>query len=119
MKTDIVLSKDDKTLIIDTKYYSKVMTQNYEKDTLRSGHLYQIFSYVKNMEAKTNGRVSGLLLYSKTDEEIFPEDGEVKSFITASSSMGVKTLDLNQDFKDISKQLDEIIKHHFAYFFCS
>ena len=113
MKTDIVLKKDDKTLIIDTKYYTKVMTQNYNKEALRSGHLYQIFSYVKNMETQTSGTVSGMLLYAKTDEEIFSQDGEIKPFVSAGSSIGVRTLDLNVSFDILRIQLDKIVEECF------
>lgn len=50
MQTDIMLSKDDKTLIIDAKYYSKTTLTQYNVNTLHSGNLYQIFTYVKNKE---------------------------------------------------------------------
>lgn len=114
MKTDIVLRKDGKTLIIDTKYYTRIMTQNQKKSELRSSHLYQIYSYVKNMEKdKKNGVVSGLLLYAKTDEEIFPDSGAVKSFISTGNIIGVETLDLNQDFPVIERQLKSIAEKHF------
>ena len=106
MKTDIVLTKDDKTLIIDAKYYSKSMIENYDKATLRSAHLYQIFAYVKNLDKENTGNVSGLLLYAKTAEEMFP-DGE--PFIIGGNRIGAKTLDLNQKFEMISAQLDQII----------
>lgn len=108
MRTDITLQKDGKTLIIDAKYYSKAMIQNYYKVSLRSAHLYQIFAYVKNMDTENTGCVSGLLLYAKTDEEELP-DGE--PFVMGGNSIGVKTLDLNQEFEVIAKQLDDIAQH--------
>jgi 5-methylcytosine-specific restriction enzyme subunit McrC len=105
MKTDIVMTKGDRTLIIDAKYYGKSMIENYGKATLRSSHLYQIFAYVKNMDAKNTGKVSGLLLYAKTEEEVFPEG---KPFVIGGNSIGAMTLDLNQKFKSIAEQLDKI-----------
>ncbi|MCR5109604.1 MAG: hypothetical protein K6B38_01675 [Ruminococcus sp.] len=110
MKTDIVLTKDNKTLIIDAKYYSKSMIENYDKATLRSAHLYQIFAYVKNMDTANMGNVSGLLLYAKTEEEVFP-DGE--PLIICGNSIGAKTLDLNMEFKEIAAQLDKIARDYF------
>ena len=86
------------------------MIQNYSKETLRSAHLYQIFAYVKNMDKNNTGNVSGLLLYAKTEEEVFP-DGE--PFVIGGNSIGAKTLDLNQEFKEISYQLDKIVKQYF------
>ena len=110
MQTDITLQKGDKTLIIDAKYYGKSMSQNYTKETLRSAHLYQIFAYVKNMDTQNTGNVSGLLLYAKTEDEVFPE-GE--PFVIGGNSIGARALDLNQEFKEIARQLDDIAKYHF------
>ena len=70
MQTDIMLTKDEKTLIIDAKYYAHTMQRQYDKNTLHSGNLYQIFTYVKNKEAELAGQpheVSGMLLYARTD----------------------------------------------------
>lgn len=110
MQTDITLQKDGRTLIIDAKYYSRSMVQNYEKETLRSAHLYQIFAYVKNMDTDNTGNVSGLLLYAKTEEEVFPE-GE--PFVIGGNSIGARTLDLNREFKEIAEQLEDIAKCYF------
>ena len=111
MKTDIVLTQNGKTLIIDAKYYGKTMAQNYSKETLRSAHLYQIFSYVKNMDKANSGDVSGLLLYAKTGEELFPEG---KPFVIGGNSIGAKTLGLDQEFDLIANQLDRIVGEYFV-----
>lgn len=111
MRTDITLKKDGKTLIIDAKYYGKAMIQNFDKSTLRSAHLYQIFAYVRNMDTENTGNVSGLLLYARTEEDVFP-DG--KPFVIGGNSIGAKTLDLNQEFSVIAKQLDEIAHSYFS-----
>lgn len=106
MQTDITLQKGNKTLIIDAKYYGKSMAQSYSKETLRSAHLYQIFAYVKNMDTTNTGNVSGLLLYAKTEDEVFPE-GE--PFVIGGNRIGTKTLDLNNSFDLISTQLESVI----------
>lgn len=111
MRTDITLKKDGKTLIIDAKYYGKAMIQNFDKSTLRSAHLYQIFAYVRNMDTENTGNVSGLLLYARTEEDVFP-DG--KPFVIGGNSIGAKTLDLNQEFSVIAKQLEEIAHSYFS-----
>ena len=109
MQTDITLKKGDKTLIIDTKYYSKIMAENY-KTTYRSAHIYQIFSYVKNMDVNNSGNIAGILLYAKTMENNLHDNGKI---MIGNNFVGVKTLDLNRDFKDIAQQLDEIIMQYF------
>ena len=105
MKTDITLQKGDRALIIDTKYYTKIMAENY-KITYRSAHLYQIFSYVKNMDRNNTGNVSGLLLYAKTSENGLPNGERVG---IGNNTIAVNVIDLNNDFKDIAGQLDEIV----------
>ena len=111
MKTDIVLTKNGKTLIIDAKYYSKSMIENYDKATLRSAHLYLIFAYVKNLDKESTGNVSGLLIYAKTEEEVFP-DGE--PVVIGGNSIGARTLDLNQDFSVIRQQMEEIVYQYYG-----
>lgn len=104
MKTDITLHKGNRTLIIDTKYYGSMMQENFDKQTIHSGNLYQIFAYVKNMDKDNTGLVSGMLLYAKTQEAIEPD-------LTAhfgNNRIMVRTLDLNREFKDIEKQLEEL-----------
>ncbi|MCD8310182.1 MAG: 5-methylcytosine-specific restriction endonuclease system specificity protein McrC [Prevotellaceae bacterium] len=104
MQSDIVLHGTGKALIIDTKYYGSTMQQHYDKHTVHSHNLYQIFTYVKNMDVENSGNASGILLYAKTDEEITPD---VDAIIGKSRIM-VKTLDLNTDFNAIKEQLDAI-----------
>ena len=111
MKTDITLKKDGKILVIDAKYYSKSMIQHYDKEILRTAHLCQIFTYVKNLDTENTGNVSGLLLYAKTEEEIFPHGEPV---VIGGSSIGAKTLDLNQEFPVISQQLNQIAETYFS-----
>lgn len=110
MKSDTVLQKNGKTLIIDAKYYSKSLSYNYDKATLRSAHLYQIFAYVKNRDTDNTGNVSGLLLYAKTEGELFPHG---KPFMIGNNSIGARTLDLNQEFEDIAGQLEDIVTYYF------
>lgn len=112
MKTDIMLSDKSREniLIIDTKYYTHTTQVNYNKHTLHSNNLYQIFTYVKNKEAeltdKPHNSVSGLLLYAKTDEQIQPDN----EYTMSGNRISVKTLDLNCDFEIIKEQLNRIAK---------
>lgn len=103
MQSDIMLSYEDRTLIIDAKYYSHTTQVQYDVHTLHSNNLYQIFTYVKNKAAQ-GGEVSGMLLYARTDENVQPN----QSFMMSGNSISVKTLDLDCDFTEISAQLNEI-----------
>ena len=115
MQSDITLSTANKfsenVLIIDAKYYQNITQNYYETRKLHSANMYQIFTYVKNKEAsfrnsKIPHEVSGMLLYAGTDEEIQPDS----IYKMSGNNIYVKTLNLNQNFKDIASQLDEISK---------
>lgn len=113
MQTDIMLTQGNKTLIIDAKYYAHSTQRQYEKHTLHSGNLYQIFTYVKNKEAELAGiphEVSGMLLYARTDEDVYPEN----KYSMSGNKISVRTLDLDGDFGLIKEQLDGIAREHFV-----
>ena len=109
MKSDIMLSHGEKTLIIDAKYYSHTLQNYFGVQTLHSSNLYQIFTYVKNFDTNNTGDVSGLILYAKTDEGISLNN----EYSMSGSKISVRTLDLNCDFKEIANQLNEIVNLHF------
>lgn len=113
MQSDIMLSKDDKVLIIEAKYYEGSLVTYYGKQRMHSQNLYQIFTYVKNKEAELRKRpheVAGMLLYAKTDEEISPNS----TYYMDGNKISVKTLDLNQNFRAISMQLNQIVEQYFG-----
>ena len=113
MQSDITLSKGNRTLIIDAKYYAHNTQTQYDVHTLHSGNLYQIFTYVKNKDAEYGDaphEVSGMLLYAKTDEQIQPDH----VYHMSGNKISVKTLDLNCNFEKIAWQLDTISNESFA-----
>ena len=113
MKSDIMLNKGNKTLIIDAKYYSHTTQMQYDMHTLHSGNLYQIFTYVKNKDTEFGDqphKVFGMLLYAATDEAIQPDN----TYQMSGNKISVKTLDLNRDFSEIAAQLNAIVEDHFG-----
>lgn len=113
MQTDIMLTKDEKTLIIDAKYYSHTMQTQYDVNTLHSGNLYQIFTYVKNKESQLSSQpheVSGMLLYAKTDEATLPNN----TYRMSGNRISVQTLNLDCTFEQIAAQLDAIAFDYFG-----
>lgn len=108
MQSDIVISnkRTRKTLIIDAKFYSHNMQMKaqYMTQTLHSGNLYQIFTYVKNWNAEPDETVSGMLLYARTDDTVQPDN----DYQMSGNQISVKTLDLNNDFSVIANTLDLI-----------
>lgn len=112
MKTDIFLSYKDKALIIDAKYYEKTIKSRFGGHSIHSANMYQIFTYVKNKEVELSGRqhkVSGMLLYAKTDEEIYPEN----EYQMSGNTIEVRTLNLDAEFSIIKEQLNGIVRKYF------
>ena len=109
MQTDIMLRLKEKILIIDAKYYSRTLQKQFDKYTLHSNNVYQIFTYVKNQDKDNTGDVAGILLYAKTDEDITPD----VMFNMGGNQIGAKTLDLNKEFLLIAAQLDRIAEDYF------
>ena len=109
MQTDITLRRDRQVVIIDAKYYMSMTQESYGVHTLHSGNLYQIFTYVKNMQAtlgEGSPRVKGMLMYARTDEKILP-DGD---YHMSGNEISIRSLDLSCDFEGIRAQLDEVIE---------
>lgn len=107
MQSDITLSFGSKVLIIDAKYYSHTTQVQYDKHTLHSNNLYQIFTYVKNKDAEFGDKpheVSGMLLYAQTDETVQPNN----TYWMSGNKITVRTLNLDCEFKEIAEQLNKI-----------
>ena len=107
MQSDVLLSLGKRTLIIDTKYYSKIMQQQYGKEKLRTAHLYQINTYVTQYDKSHQFNVDGMLLYAKTKEDVI-DDTQVT--LQDGYKLYVRSLDLNTDFDTIKKRLDSFIR---------
>lgn len=105
MQSDIMLEYENKILIIDAKFYTKNMQQHFDKRSVVSGNLYQIFTYVKNKQLEDESKnVSGMLLYAKTEDEIQPDN----TYSMSGNSISVKTLDLNREFHLIKEELMDV-----------
>ena len=110
MQTDIMLSYQEKVLIIDAKYYRHTMQTQHEVSSIHSGNLYQIFAYVKNLDRNQTGNVAGMLLYAKTQEQITPNN----KYSINGNTIWVRTLDLNLPFTQIAEQLERIAGDYFG-----
>lgn len=107
MKTDITLEYEDRMLIIDAKFYNKILRENYVNPrckTVSSNNLYQILTYVDNQDPMKNGNVYGMLLYAQTIDE----PSVSLSDILNQHKIIVKTLDMNEDWSDIKYRLNLI-----------
>lgn len=69
MRTDLVLSRSDRVIVADAKYYVETLTERRGSRTVRSGHLYQLTAYMRHISRPMN-EVSGLLIYPQTTESV-------------------------------------------------
>lgn len=107
MKTDITIEFEDRMLIIDAKFYNKILRENYLNArcrTISSNNLYQIMAYVDNQDPYKKGNVSGMLLYAQTINE---PTIDIKQQLNMHTIM-VKTLDLNESWENIKTQLNNV-----------
>jgi 5-methylcytosine-specific restriction enzyme subunit McrC len=105
MKTDISITSKDRKIIIDAKYYKECLQEHYNKETIRSSNLYQLFTYVKNAEAQGGSarNCEGILIYPTVQKEAD------LNYMMESHKISIKTLNLNQNWKRISDDLMRII----------
>lgn len=50
MQSDLMLTDGETALIIDAKYYTQNLQVHYDRSSIHSAHLYQLFSYVTNKQ---------------------------------------------------------------------
>jgi 5-methylcytosine-specific restriction enzyme subunit McrC len=104
MQTDITLRSPDRTLIIDAKYYKEVFSNFRGAEKIRSGNLYQMFSYVKNCEKLPEGPIpEGLLIYPSSEKAI------TLDYQLGGHRIRVGTVDLDQEWREIDARLHELI----------
>lgn len=119
MRMDTVLygKNNNKTIIIDTKYYPDYLKKSFyseeDKKTLISGNLYQMNAYMNNIN--TDNELVGMLLYPMpySENEISEKynidvvsNGGVKKAI-----LQIQTINLNNDWKQIKKDLLSIVQY--------
>lgn len=111
MQTDIVLQTSNKTLIVDTKFYSENMGTRFEggESKQKSNNLYQIFTYVNNWNKKPSEIVGGMLLYARTIGLSQPNH----TYNINGNQIFVLSFDLNQDFNGIKADLLAYVNRFF------
>ena len=115
MKLDTLITSKEETIIIDTKYYKNYLVENsYNKQELRSTHLYQMTSYMNNI--KSDNLLRGILLYPLPfNEEPLNETYKTKVVsgnIVKDALIQFITVDLSKDWIEIKKELLGIINQY-------
>lgn len=105
LQTDISLYSSMRKIIIDTKYYKDAFKTRFTQEKFNSTHLYQLFSYLKNQESdlEITKTCEGILLYPAV------ETGFKFCYRYENHQIIIMSINLNQDWYDIKKDLLEII----------
>ena len=101
MRTDVCLESETRKIVIECKFTPTVLQEHWSKLSARSEHLYQLFTYLKQLEGKggINRHSDGLLLYPTVAH---PVD---MTFQTQGHTVRVFTVDLRQEWPVIRQTL--------------
>lgn len=118
MRMDTVLygRYNNKTIIIDTKYYPDYLKKSFyseeDKKTMISGNLYQMNAYMNNIN--TNNELVGMLLYPMpyNENEISEKYNidVVSNGIVKKAILQIQTINLNDDWRKIKEELLKIVE---------
>ena len=106
MQTDIVLRSSERTIIVDTKFYTSPLDTRFGVERAKSGHLYQIFAYVTNWAAAapvSDPEPEGWLLYAAVDGDFDYR------FELMGRSIRVCSIDLAQEWREIEGELKGLV----------
>lgn len=108
MRTDIILDHPvtGRRIVIDTKFNAVVTKGWYREETLRSGYIYQIYTYLRSQEGNgdpLSERASGLLLHPSVGEMVN------ENVIIQNHEIRFATVDLGASAKEIREQLFMVI----------
>lgn len=104
MQTDISLTSPTRKIIIDCKFTPEATKRHYEAEKLRSHHLFQIHAYLSNLpQGELSDTCEAILLYPTVNTPI------VASFSDKRHKISVRTINLNQPWRDIHKDLLAIV----------
>jgi 5-methylcytosine-specific restriction enzyme subunit McrC len=105
LETDIVLTSSASRIVIDTKFFAEPFDRRYEKLTVKSGHLNQMFAYIQNLAARDHQRrqVDGVILYAAVTGAF------LQDWTLFGHNLRVASVDLSKDWMQIEKSLLSVI----------
>ncbi|MAY43508.1 MULTISPECIES: 5-methylcytosine-specific restriction endonuclease system specificity protein McrC [unclassified Neptuniibacter] len=109
MRTDIELRKEQKHIVIDTKFNSILTRGWYRENSLRSGYIYQMYTYLRSQEKPDvpySLKSTGMLLHPCIDQPLNEQvtiQGHTIRFVT---------IDLTQTALAIKNDLLKTIVGH-------
>jgi len=115
MRTDISVTKKTSpaaVAVIDTKFYRKSLVSgpHSDKQTVRSGHLYQIYAYLRSQEGTDPLRdaATGVLLYPTVGKDVRSD------YAMQGHRILIRSLDLAQPWQSVQEQLIDLANESLA-----
>jgi len=117
MKVDTLVHNEDETIIIDTKYYTNFFnTINHQNDEVKKFHshnLYQMFSYMSNVESHGTN-IKGVLLYPMPYNEQQVDENYTTKIINndriVDANLQIKTINLSLRWNLVEQELLKVIR---------
>ena len=106
MKTDITIRDKNKVTVIDTKYYNNMFQHHYlnlDKPKFRSDNIYQLYTYLNNLNEEDK-EIEGMLLYPNTTSTIRSERR------VSGKRIMINNINLNQEWDKIEAEMLELIE---------
>lgn len=105
MKTDVSLWSEERSIILDCKFYKEAMSGWRGSERIHAANLYQIYAYLRNAEEREGWEHSeGILLYPAVK-------GRFDHKLTiAGHLIRVMSVDLDRPWDEIHKQLMGVIE---------
>jgi 5-methylcytosine-specific restriction enzyme subunit McrC len=107
MQTDISLESENRKIIIDAKFYNQALQKHYDRESIRSANLYQLYAYLKNIKHSDkhpmNHSCEGILLYPTVKKEL------TESYLIDEHQVTIATVNLNQDWRGVERELIEVV----------
>lgn len=109
MTRDIVLERENRRIIIDTKFTSIVTMGQYGNETFKSGNIYQLYAYLRSQENAADPlslHSTGVLLYPSMGVD-YDESATIQGH-----RIRFATVDLATETQTIRKQLLRIVEDY-------
>lgn len=107
MRVDVFLRSHGRRIIVDTKYYADALQTYRGSQTFHSGHLYQLFAYLRNAQGVGGAhQYDGMLLYPEARSR--PD----ANYRIHGHSVRLATVNLAQPWPLIARRLLELIEPH-------
>ncbi len=99
METDITISSNNKTLIVDAKYYKNIFSSRNETSKFHSSNLYQLMNYLLACKSTPAQKISGLLIYPHVTKAV------KHRYNISGFDIGLCTINLDQEWTLIHQDL--------------